>query len=211
MIRHDAGTTNPILLDRLGDWRDHGAWMDFVTRYDPLIHSACRRYRLDAEAAEELRQRVWIEVARRMRSFRYDPGRTFRGWFVRLCQSRAIDMLRQKKADPAQAHDEPLRFDTPLELDGDEDDASDRAELLELAEEVQRRVRRRIDERTWTVYWTVAVKGQSVREAADAAGMTYYAAFAARKRVGRMLREEGRGLLGERHEPESLAGGPPSV
>ena len=30
MIRYDAGTTNPTLLNRLGDWRDHEAWVDFV-------------------------------------------------------------------------------------------------------------------------------------------------------------------------------------
>ena len=99
MIRYDAGTTNPTLLNRLGDWRDHEAWVDFVTRYDPVIRSSSRRYRLDAETTEELCQRVWIDLARRMRSFRYDPGKTFRGWLRRLCQSRAIDLLRKKKAD----------------------------------------------------------------------------------------------------------------
>ena len=99
MIRYDAGTTNPTLLNRLGDWRDHEAWVDFVTRYDPVIRSASSRYRLDAETTEELCQRVWIDLARRMRSFRYDPGKTFRGWLRRLCQSRAIDLLRKKKAD----------------------------------------------------------------------------------------------------------------
>jgi len=25
MVRYDAGTTNPTLLNRLGDWRDHEA------------------------------------------------------------------------------------------------------------------------------------------------------------------------------------------
>ena len=99
MIRYDAGTTNPTLLNRLGDWRDHEAWVDFVTRYDPVIRLSCRRYRLDAETTEELCQRVWIDLARRMRTFRYDPGKTFRGWLRRLCQSRAIDLLRKKKAD----------------------------------------------------------------------------------------------------------------
>jgi hypothetical protein len=34
MIRGDAGTTNPTLLYRLGDRRDHDAWVDFVTRFD---------------------------------------------------------------------------------------------------------------------------------------------------------------------------------
>ena len=74
MIRYDAGTTNPTLLNRLGDWRDHEAWVDFVTHYDPVIRSISGRYRLDAESTEELCQRVWIDLARRMRTYRYDPG-----------------------------------------------------------------------------------------------------------------------------------------
>ena len=98
MVHDDAGTTNPTLLNRLGDWRDHEAWVDFVTRYDPVIRFYSRRYRLDAELTEELCQRVWIDLAR-LRTFRYDPGKTFRGWLRRLCNSRAIDLLRKKKAD----------------------------------------------------------------------------------------------------------------
>ena len=99
MIRYDAGTTNPTLLNRLCDWRDHDAWVDFVTRYDPVIRLSCRGYWLSAELVDELSQRVWIDLARRMRTFRYDPGKTFRGWLRRLCQSRAIDLLRKSHLD----------------------------------------------------------------------------------------------------------------
>ncbi len=67
MIRYDAGTTNPALLNRLGDWRDREACVDFVTRYDPVIRLSCRRYRLDADTTEELCQRVCVDLARRMR------------------------------------------------------------------------------------------------------------------------------------------------
>ena len=108
MVRYNAGTTNPTLLNRLGDWRDHEAWVDFVTRYDPVIRLSSRRYRLDADSTEELCQRVWIELARRMRTYRYDPGKTFRGWLRRLCQSRAIDLLRMKKAYALDPLDERL-------------------------------------------------------------------------------------------------------
>lgn len=208
MIRYDAGTTSPTLLNRLGNWRDHEAWVDFVTRYDPVIRSASRRFRLDAEATEELCQRVWIDLARRMRTFRYDPGKTFRGWLRRLCRSRAIDLLRKKTADAVRSlEDQPaasLRQAAP-EDEGDESAPSERPLLLRQAEEVQDAVRRRVDERTWRVFWNIAVEGQSVRESSDAAGLSYYAAFAAQKRVGRMLREEGQRLLAERrvHEPEA--------
>ena len=85
MIRCAAGTTNPTLLNRLGDWRDHEAWLDFVTRYDPVIRSASSRYRFDAETTEELCQRVWIDLPRRGECdpSEYDPSMTFRGWLRR--------------------------------------------------------------------------------------------------------------------------------
>jgi RNA polymerase sigma factor (sigma-70 family) len=204
MIRYAAGTTNPTLLNRLGDWRDREAWVDFVTRYDPVIRSVSRRYRLDADTTEELCQRVWIDLARRMRSFRYDPGMTFRGWLRRLCQSRAIDLLRKKKADAAQTLEfrlaESFFHDTAGRFDAEEGAASERPLLLRLAQEVQNEVRRRVEERTWEIFWKIAVLGQSVRDASEAAGISYYAAFAAQKRVGRMLREEGQRLLAERRD-----------
>jgi RNA polymerase sigma-70 factor (ECF subfamily) len=195
MVRYNAGTTNPTLLNRLGDWRDHEAWVDFVMRYDPVIRFTSRRYRLDAETTEEVCQRVWIDLARRMRTFRYDPGKKFRGWLRRLCQSRAMDLLR-KKTDHAMKSlvDQPaesLVDDASIGIEVEESASLDRPALLRQAEEVQDAVRRRVDERTWQVFWKIAIEGQSVREASEAASISYYAAFAAHKRVGRMLREEG--------------------
>lgn len=204
MIRNAAGTTNPALLNRLGDWRDREAWIDFVTRYDPVIRSISKQYQLDHDTTEELCQRVWIDLARRMRSFRYDPGLTFRGWLRRLCQSRAIDLLRKKKADAARTLEShlagPLFQDPADRSDADEGAESERPLLLRLAQEVQDGVRRRVEERTWEVFWKIAVLGQSVREASEVAGISYYAAFAAQKRVGRMLREEGHRLLAQRRD-----------
>jgi RNA polymerase sigma factor (sigma-70 family) len=208
MVRYDAGTTNPTLINRLGDWRDHEAWVDFVTRYDPVIRSTSGRYRLDAESTEELCQQVWIDLARRMQTYRYDPGKTFRGWLRRLCQSRAIDLLRKKKANAVKwLEDQPaasLLQDASAGIEVDESAPSERPLLLRQAEEVQEAVRRRVGERTWQVFWNIAVEGQSVRETSASAGISYYAAFAARKRVGRMLREEGQRLLAEPRvlEPE---------
>jgi RNA polymerase sigma factor (sigma-70 family) len=210
MIRYDAGTTNPTLLNRLCDWRDHDAWVDFVACYDPVIRLACRRYRLGADNTDELSQRVWIDLARRMRTFRYDPGKTFRGWLRRLCQSRAIDLLRKKGADAVLSLEsqpvESLWQEASRDLEAEEDVAAERPRLLQLADEVQDAVRLRVDGRTWQVFWSVAVLGQSVREASEAAGISYYAAFAAQKRVRRMLREEGQRLLTKRWVPDPEVG-----
>ncbi len=126
----------------------------------------------------------------------------------RLCQSRSIDLLRKKKADAVRSLEDQaavvLLLDAAAGVAADDAPAPEHPRLLRLAEEVQERVQRRVDERTWQVFWTVAVLGQSVREASDAAGMSYYAAFAAQKRVGRMLREEGQRLLIDRKDhPEA--------
>ena len=140
-------------------------------------------------------------LAHRMRTFRYDPGKTFRGWLRRLCQSRAIDLLRKKNL--GEVHSlaarpvESLSQEAAVDIEAEEEAAAERPLLLQMAEEVQDAVRRRVDERTWQVFWNVAVLEQSVREASDAAGITYYAAFAAQKRVRRMLRTEGQRLLAE--------------
>jgi hypothetical protein len=50
MVSDHAGTTNPALLDRLGDGRDHEAMVDFATRYAPLIRLSRRRSRLRCRA-----------------------------------------------------------------------------------------------------------------------------------------------------------------
>jgi RNA polymerase sigma factor (sigma-70 family) len=206
MVGYNADTTNPTLLNRLGDWRDHEAWVTFVTRYDPVIRSVSRRYGLDAELTEELCQRVWIDLARRMRTYRYDPGKTFRGWLRRLCQSRAIDLLRQKKAGALASLDDQsarsLLDDATAGMELDDTAASERHQLLRQAQQVQVAVRQRVSERTWQVFWSIAILGQSVRETSAAAGLSYYAAFAAEKRVGHMLREEGHRLLAKPREVE---------
>ena len=65
----------------------------------------------------------------------------------------------------------------------------------------------RVEPQTWHAFWRIAVEGWSVRESADDLGMSYAAAFAAHKRVGRMLRTEGKRRLAERSfaAPEAIA------
>ncbi len=108
----DAGETNPTLLDRVRDWRNHRAWAEFHDRYDPLLHRWCSRFSFDADTADELCQRIWVELMARMRSFRYDPSRGFRRWLWRLFHSRAIDLLRSRRVMQWHSY-EGLPFDPP--------------------------------------------------------------------------------------------------
>jgi RNA polymerase sigma-70 factor (ECF subfamily) len=200
MPRDDGGTTSPTLLRRVGDWRDLPAWHEFVERYDPLLRRWCRESRLDDDATEEVCQRVWVELADRMGAFRYDPGRTFRGWLKGLWRFRTIDLMRERRREGRlvrplgeEPGDEARMVDRPTGPADGEDDEPDarRSLLLEEAEKAQKAVRGRVNPKTWEIYWRIAVDGRTVAEAAAEFGVSYAAAFAAHKRVDQKLREEG--------------------
>ena len=96
MKRLEDVSTSPTLLREVGDWGNHPAWVAFRDRYDPLLRRWCRGFGLDADGIDEACQRVWTELADRMRTFRYDPSRTFRGWLKCVCRCRVIDLLRER-------------------------------------------------------------------------------------------------------------------
>ena len=204
MNSDDSTRTSPTLLRRTADWRDHDAWRAFVARYDPLIQSWCREYRLDHDIAGDVSQLFWIELADKMRSFRYDPSRRFRGWLRRCFHWRAVDAIRERSReelvvrsldDPSCVHIEgsPLACEQPGE-EADEP-AQERLFLLDLAEQVQTTVREKVHAQSWQVFWHISIEGWTTRQTADALNMTYLAAHAAHKRViGRLAMEGDRRL-----------------
>jgi RNA polymerase sigma-70 factor (ECF subfamily) len=209
MISKDGSTTSPSLLKRVADWADHPAWCDFRNSYDPLIRRWCAGYGLDASALEDLCQEIWIKLAHRMRTYQYDPGKTFRGWLRKFCHSRAVDQFRKRRSEPIRfLADQPadalalLLAVDPIGSEEDEQLQSRRSLLLRQAEQVQQAVEQGIEPRTWQAFWRFAVDGCSIRETADDLGMSYAAVFAAHKRVARMLRAEGRRRLAEQY-PEA--------
>ncbi len=198
----DDGSTSPRLLSEVADWQDHPAWVSFRGRYDPLLRRWCHGYGLDDDSIDEVCQRIWIELADRMRTFHYDPNRTFRGWLRRVCDSRVVDFLRQRQAVSLHSLDdrdgEPEAGACGASIDPDERDHGEgAADLLRLfllgeAEKVQAAVRAKVKPHTWDAFWLVAVCDWTVERTAKALGMTHTAVYAARERVSRMLCDEGK-------------------
>jgi RNA polymerase sigma-70 factor (ECF subfamily) len=200
MTWREGDTTNPSLLARVGDWSDTAAWREFVSRYDPLIRHWCSGLALGADETDEVGQRIWTELAGRMRAFRYDPGRTFRGWLRRLCRSRALDLLRQRRREGRVVTNLTEEWTTASRLAysnadaWDEEDVNDDTTLVRLqreAEQAQAAVRKQVKPQTWEIFWRIGVEDRTVRETAEAFGMTYVATYRAHARVTQMLREEG--------------------
>ncbi len=193
----DGMSTSTTLLRRVVDWRDEPAWIDFIEWCRPLIAGRCRAASLRDYETEEITQRVLEKLAVRMRSFAYDPTGTFRGWLRKLADRQIIDERRARLRGgvarevswedfgqiPARAEPEDEEGDHPL---------------LGLGRRVVDEVRRRCRPNVWSVYWLVEIEGLPVREAGERHGMTYIAAYQARRRVRALLAEAGRRALQER-------------
>jgi DNA-directed RNA polymerase specialized sigma24 family protein len=154
---------------------------------------------------DEVCQRIWIELANRVKTFHYDPKGTFRGWLRRLCDSRVIDFLRQRHAQCLLGLDDG-DSEAQVGQHGAETDPSERGYgegttdqfrlfLLAEAEQVQAAVRSKVKPSTWDAFWLVAVCDWTVERTAQALGITHTAVYAARERVARMLCDEGKRVL----------------
>jgi RNA polymerase sigma factor (sigma-70 family) len=198
MTLESDGSTHPTLLKKVADWEDHPAWIRFRDTYNPLLWRWCRRYGMSDDEIEEVCQRIWIELADRMKTFEYDPNRTFRGWLRRLCESRVLNFLRQRRAamllslDDRDGEPVVVASRTTRDPEGTEqgDDHPNRF-LLATGERVQAAVRAKVKPHTWEAFWLVAVYDWSVERTAGSLGMSKVAVYAARDRVARMLRAEG--------------------
>jgi RNA polymerase sigma factor (sigma-70 family) len=206
MNSDDTTRTSPTLLGRTADWRDHAAWREFIARYDPYLQSWCREYRLDDDLASEVVQLFWIELAEKMRSFRYDPSRRFRGWLRRCFHWRVVDAIRARRREELlfNSLNDASCIDIDASLlvfersdDDTNDPAPERLLLLDLAEQVQAAVRQKVHTRSWEVFWRISIEGWTTRETADALNMTFLAAHAAHRRMLDRLATEGDRRLAE--------------
>jgi RNA polymerase sigma factor (sigma-70 family) len=192
-------STDPELLKRIAALWDNPAWHQFFALYNPFVFRCCSAYGLDADSVDELRQRVWVELARRMPAYQYDPSGSFRGWLRQLCHHRAIDLLRERSDSPWHSlNDDDLPADgrgAAGRMDGEPDDAAGAAKrllLLREAQEAQEEVRSKVKPMRWEVFWRVVIEGEPLSEAATALGLKYATAYAAVRHVAKLLREEGR-------------------
>jgi RNA polymerase sigma factor (sigma-70 family) len=202
----DADRTSSTLLNQVRDWHDEPAWSAFFDRYDPMLRSWCGRDGLVGDAADELCQRIWIELMARMRSFRYDPSRGFRKWLRRLFRSRAVDAARRRLRTRVTSLEEVsleeallvLPSRAPGDVEADEDRECAWASLLQLAHLVQESVRSRVDAATWRAFEMIAIDDRPVGEVARELGKKYTAVYNGYRRVDKMLHQEGERCFAQR-------------
>jgi RNA polymerase sigma-70 factor (ECF subfamily) len=198
MDRAVDSRTSASLLSRLNqNPNDPTAWDDFVRRYGRKIHAWCRRWNLQDADAEDVTQNVLLTIARKMRTFTYDPTRSFRGWLRTLAHAAWCDWLEgRRRATPGPGE---VRGIEQLETVEARDELVARLEEeyeRELLDEAMARVRLRVEKRTWEAFHLLAFEDLSGAEAAERLDMKVPAVFVAKGRVQKMIQEEIRKLEG---------------
>jgi RNA polymerase sigma-70 factor (ECF subfamily) len=179
-------TTRASLLSRLADPRDHEAWVEFVSIYEPVAYRLLRRHGLQDADAREVMQDLFVAVSRSID--RWDPSRergSFRGWLRRVTRNLVINWLKARERRvlaaggsnvqamleqaPADGAPESVEFDRELR----------RALFRRAAEQV----RGEVQPATWQAFWETAVLGTPTSDAAKKLGMQTGAVRVAKCRV----------------------------
>src|SRR5262249_57495976 len=93
-VDSSGARTSKTLLNRLRSPLDQAAWNEFVERYGRRIYGWCRQWGLQEADAQDVTQDVLLRLARKMRSFAYDPSRSFRGWLRTLTHHASTHFLQ---------------------------------------------------------------------------------------------------------------------
>jgi RNA polymerase sigma-70 factor (ECF subfamily) len=169
---------------------DQAAWVQFTDRYGRKIYAWCRQWNLQEADAEDVTQMVLIKLAEKMRSFEYDPAKSFRAWLKTVTRHAWSDFWSSRKAAIAAGGSQAVEMLQAVEAREDLIQRLNDEFNLELLDEAMARVRLRVTPRTMEAFERTALQGQSGAEAAQALGMKVATVFVAKSKVQKMLQEE---------------------
>jgi RNA polymerase sigma-70 factor (ECF subfamily) len=191
-----ASSTTPLtsasLLARLRqDAPDQAAWSEFVRRYGGPIYRWCRKWHLQEADAQDVTQTVLVKLSEKMRTFTYDPARSFRGYLKTLVRYAWCDFLAQRQRPGGGSGDSAvLRALEAVEAGDDLVQRLNEQFDQELLEEAQARVRRRVEPHTWEAFRLTAVERLSGAAAAAQLALNVATVFKAKSKVQKMLQAE---------------------
>jgi RNA polymerase sigma-70 factor (ECF subfamily) len=186
------------LLERVQRFpADLEAWDDFVRRYHPMIHGWCAKWGLQACDADDVAQNVLVQLLTAMRTFRYDPARSFHAWLKTVTQHALSQFSAGRRRQPGQ-----IGPDIPIaELVDARADLEHRLENLfdrDLCAIAMRRVEKRVKPVTWDAFQLTALDGLTGKAAARRLQIPVAHVFVARNRVQKLLQAEIGIMKGER-------------
>jgi RNA polymerase sigma factor (sigma-70 family) len=186
-----ASQTSVTLLSRLRRYpNDRSAWEEFVTRYGPKIRSWCQHWNLQEADIQDVTQTVLVGLAAKLRSFVYDPSRSFRAWLKTLVRHAWSDLVTDRRREVLGQGGGAFEALGTLEARDDLERRLEEAFDMELLQIATARARERVAPQTWEAFRLTALDGLSGAEAAARLGMHVASVFKAKSNVQKMLREE---------------------
>ncbi len=174
---------------------NQAAWAEFVARYAKVIYDWCRRWGVQDADAADITQAVLLKVSRKMRSFTYDAGGSFRGWLKTLTHHAWHDLVRRRRSCTV-GRDGTEEWLQSLEAPQDSAAGTEAVRDRELLQMAMERVRRRIKPITWNAFQLTAVEGLTGSVAAARLGVPLATIYKARSNVQKLLQQEVRRLEG---------------
>ena len=143
-------TTRVTLLTQLRqDPSDQSDWEEFVERYGRHIYRWCRQWKLQDADAEDVTQDVLVKLTQKLRTFAYDPSRSFRGWLKTVAHHAWRDFADGRRPHLAAGNSQVQELMLTLEARENLVQRLEEAFDLELLEVAKVRVRLRVAPRTW--------------------------------------------------------------
>jgi len=189
-------TTRVTLLTELRqDPAGQAAWEEFVERYGRHIYRWCRQWKLQDADAEDVTQDILVKLSQKLRTFAYDPSRSFRGWLKTVAHHVWRDFEDgRRRARPAAGDSQAQKLVLSLEAREDLAYRLEEAFDLELLEAAKVRVRLRVAPHTWEAFRLMALEGLPVAEVAARVHLQVAMVYVAKSKVQKMLQEEIRKL-----------------
>jgi RNA polymerase sigma-70 factor (ECF subfamily) len=189
--------TSLTLIERVQKFpADREAWDEFVRRYQPMIHAWCVKWGLQAADADDVAQDVLVKLLKAMRSFQYDPARSFSGWLKIVTHHAWTDFYNDRRKEPGQ-----IASDISMaELGAARVDFEHQIETLfdrDVFETAMRRVVKRVKPVTWDAFRLTALEGLSGQLAGERLKISVAHVFVAKNRVQKLLQGEIRRMKGD--------------
>jgi RNA polymerase sigma-70 factor (ECF subfamily) len=189
----DEMATRASLFSRLchssSDELYQSAWQEFFDRYTPEMYRWCRNLGMRHDDANEVVSVMIMKWFERVREFRYDASRSFRGWLKVSIQHVAIDLHRLNGR--MQLTDGRLLEDYCSSTDVSEE--LDHCVALEIVTTARNEVQQALEKsetgrRDWMIYQRCQDAGESGDTIAADLNMTRQAVYVAKSRVAARIK-----------------------
>jgi RNA polymerase sigma-70 factor (ECF subfamily) len=177
------------LLERIQTFpADLEAWDEFARRYHPMIRAWCVKWGLQASDADDVSQDVMVKLLTAMRTFRYDPGRSFHAWLKTVTQHALGHFSASRRKEPGQLGPD-LQIAEQVDARVDLEQGLESLFDVDLFAIAMRRVQRRVKPVTWDAFQLTAREGLTGKDAAQRLRIPVAHVFVARNRVQKLLQE----------------------